>query len=476
MKRRLRGSITRRLAVLFAVVVMATLATVGSYLYQSLASQLELRDDSEIIGKVTQTRHLLEKVHSVQQLEQARDSFLNVVFAHDGLIFALARLDGRVLVQNVRPPLPLPSTRSVPVGRDPTVRDIRDRETKEGAMRFVTARGVIGGRDGEEVEILVARESSERAALLAEYRLDLILAGFVGALIASILGWFTVRQGLVPVALVATKANEITSRRLDTRLNIEEAPQELRELTAAFNAMLDRLEDGMKRLSGFAADLAHDLRTPVNALMIKTQVALAHPRDAAEYRTLMESNIEEYERLSRLIESTLFLARADSAQLALRTERIDVRATLDKVADYFSGVAEDAGVELEVSGKGTVVADPTLLERAVSNLVSNAIRHAIRGGTLRISTADAGHFVWVAVENPGSPIPADQLDRIFDRYFRGDTARTEGSGSAGLGLAIVRAIMRAHGGKVDVASSEGGTRFTLTFPRRALDSGLPQLQ
>lgn len=163
MKRRLRGSITRRLAVLFAVVVMATLATVGSYLYQSLASQLELRDDSEIIGKVTQTRHLLEKVHSVQQLEQARDSFLNVVFAHDGLIFALARLDGRVLVQNVRPPLPLPSTRSVPVGRDPTVRDIRDRETKEGAMRFVTARGVIGGRDGEEVEILVARESSERA-------------------------------------------------------------------------------------------------------------------------------------------------------------------------------------------------------------------------------------------------------------------------------------------------------------------------
>ena len=126
-----------------------------------------------------------------------------------------------------------------------------------------------------------------------------------------------------------------------------EAPAELRELTGAFNAMLDRLEDGVKRLSGFAADLAHDLRTPVNALMVKTQVALSRPRSADDYRALLESNIDEYERLARLIESTLFLARADNAQLAVRIEPVNVRATLDKVAEYFSGVAEEAGVRCQ---------------------------------------------------------------------------------------------------------------------------------
>ena len=464
----LGGSITRRLAILFAAVVMATLAMVGSYLYRSLASQLELRDDSEIIGKVTQTRHLLEEVRSAQQVERAREPFLNVVFAHDGLVFALARLDGTVLVQNVPPPVPLPAMRAVPVGRDPTVRDIREWKTADGPMRVVTARGLIGGSNGEEVEILIARESGERAALLAEYRRDLILAGIVGGLIASLLGWVTVRRGLTPVSLVAKKANEISSRRLDTRLSIEEAPEELRELTGAFNAMLDRLEDGVKRLSGFAADLAHDLRTPVNALMIKTQVALARPRDPNEYHALLESNIEEYERLARLIESTLFLARADNAQLALRAERINVRQTLDKVAEYFSGLAEEAGVSLEVSGETTVIADPTLVERAVSNLVSNGIQYTERGQTLRITTREREHSVSIEIENPGSAIPSEQLGRVFDRYFRGDTARTEGSGSAGLGLAIVRAIMNLHSGSVDVESSEGVTRFTLTFPRKIL--------
>lgn len=462
-----RGSITRRLAILFAAVVMATLAMVGSYLYRSLANQLELRDDSEIIGKITQTRHLLEEVRSTQQVEQAREPFLNVVFAHDGLVFALARLDGRILVQNARPPVPLPAMRAVPVGRNPTVSDILEWKTADGPMRVITARGLIGGSGGEEVEILVARESSERAALLAQYRRDLILAGIIGGLIASILGWLTVRRGLVPVSLVAKKANEISSRRLDTRLSIEEAPEELRELTAAFNAMLDRLEDGMRRLSGFAADLAHDLRTPVNALMINTQVALTRPREPAEYHALMESNIEEYERLSRLIESTLFLARADNAQLALRSQSLSVRQTLDKVAEYFSGVAEEAGVLLEVSGEATLIADETLVERAVSNLVSNGIRYTERGRTLQITTRAREHSVTIEIENPGSAIPAEQLGRVFDRYFRGDTARTEGGGSAGLGLAIVRAIMNLHGGSVEVASSEGATRFTLTFPRES---------
>jgi two-component system heavy metal sensor histidine kinase CusS len=246
---------------------------------------------------------------------------------------------------------------------------------------------------------------------------------------------------------------------------MQEAPPELRELTGAFNAMLDRLEDGVRRLSGFSADLAHDLRTPVNALMVKTQVALSRPRGADEYRALLESNFEEYERLARLIESTLFLARADNAQLALRMEHVNVRSTLEKVVEYFSGVADEAGVTLAVSGEAMVAADATLVERAVSNLISNGIRHTPPGNTIRIKARETDDAVTVDVENAGVGIPPDQIDRVFDRYFRGDASRTEGGGSAGLGLAIVRAIMSLHNGRAQVSSSDTATTFTLVFPR-----------
>lgn len=458
-------SITARLAFLFAVVVMGTFLVVGSYLYRSLALQLEHRDDAELVGKITQTRHLLEEARSAADIEKAPDALLNAMFGHDGLLFLVIGANGRVLVQNTAFEDPLPALSVVSAERVPEFSDVRDWRTGATLRRTLAARGVIGGKGGEQVIIMVARDASERAALLRTYGGDLIFAAIVGSLIATLLGYMTVRNGLRPISSVARKANEITSRRLDTRLRIEEAPAELYELTGAFNAMLDRLEDGVKRLSRFAADLAHDLRTPVNALMIKTQVALSRPRTADEYRALLESNIEDFESLSRLIESTLFLTRADNEQLAATRAPIDIRKTLDKVTDYFSGVAEEAGVSLSVSGEGTVLADAVLVERAVSNLISNAIRHTQPNETVRISVIDGSDVVAIAVENPGLGIPADQIERVFDRYFRGDPARSQGAGSAGLGLAIVRAIMALHGGTATVASGPGAmTRFVLSFP------------
>ena len=458
-------SITARLAFLFAVVVMSIFLAVGSYLYRSLAAQLERRDDAELVGKITQTRHLLEEAASLREIERMPDTLLNAMFGHEGLLFLIVGADGRVLVRNSEFADPLPAVSVVPADRAPEFSDVRDWHTPT-PRRAVAARGVIGGSGGEQVIIVVAQDASERAALLREYGADLILAAIVGSLIATFLGFVTVRNGLRPIGTVAKKANEITSRRLDTRLRVEEAPAELYELTSAFNAMLERLEDGMKRLSRFAADLAHDLRTPVNALMVNTQVALSRHRTVDEYRALLESNIEDFERLSRLIESTLFLARADNEQVAVTKAPIDVRLTLDKVTDYFSGVAEEAGVLFSVTGDGTVVGDEVLVERAVSNLISNAIRHTAPKETVRIAVTDTANAIAIAVENPGPGIPDDQLERVFDRYFRGDASRSQASGSAGLGLAIVRAIMALHGGSATVASQATGiTRFTLTFPK-----------
>ena len=466
MKLHLPSSITARLALLFAAVVMGTFLLVGSYLYRSLALQLERRDDAELIGKITQTRHLLEEAGSVRELQRAPDTLLNAMFGHEGLLFLILAANGDVLVRNTAFSDPLPALAVVSADRVPDFADVRDWQSPTTLRRAIGARGALGREGGEQVIIVVARDASERVALLDTYGQDLILAALVGSLIATALGYMTVRNGLRPISDVARKANEITSRKIEARLRIEDAPAELYELASAFNAMLDRLEDGMKRLSRFAADLAHDLRTPVNALMIKAQVALSRSRSAADYRTLLESNMEEFESLSRLIERTLFLARAENEQLALSKEEVDVRKLLEKLSDYFSGVAEEAGVGLKVEGGSTLIADPVLVERAVSNLMSNAIRHTPAGRTVRIFTNDEGDAVIVGVENHGVGIAPEHIDRVFDRYFRGDEARTEAAGSAGLGLAIVRAIMTLHGGLATADSTADGlTRFLLRFPR-----------
>jgi two-component system heavy metal sensor histidine kinase CusS len=391
------------------------------------------------------------------------------MFGHEGLLFLVVGGDGRVLVRNAAFKGTVPAANVVPADRVPTFSDVRDWRVDNTSWRSLAAQGVISDSAGEQVIIVVARDASERSALMREYGADLILAALVGSLMATFLGFVTVRNGLRPIGTVAKKANEITSRRLDARLRVEEAPAELYELTRAFNAMLERLEDGMKRLSRFAADLAHDLRTPVNALMVNTQVALSRPRTVDEYRSLLETNIEDFERLSRLIESTLFLARADNEQVAVTKQPIDVRRTLDKVTDYFSGIGEEAGVLFSVTGDGVVLGDEVLVERAVSNLISNAIRHTGPQETVRIAVTDTADAVEIAVENPGPGIPPNQLERVFDRYFRGDASRSQASGSAGLGLAIVRAIMALHGGSATVASEVNGiSRFTLTFPKAPL--------
>jgi two-component system heavy metal sensor histidine kinase CusS len=230
--------------------------------------------------------------------------------------------------------------------------------------------------------------------------------------------------------------------------------------------MLDRLQDSFSRLSQFSSDLAHDLRTPIGNLLGEAQVALSRTRDAEDYRSVIESSVEELERLSRMLESMLFLARADNAQLALHPEDVDLDVELDKIRDYFEPLAQEKSVAIELAGSAKVHADPSLLRRAISNLVANAIRFSPRaGGTITLSThATADGGAEIQVSNPGPEISPHERARIFDRFYRSGPARVDSSAGSGLGLAIVRSIMQLHAGSASVESSTDRTTFTLWFP------------
>jgi two-component system heavy metal sensor histidine kinase CusS len=281
----------------------------------------------------------------------------------------------------------------------------------------------------------------------------------------ALLGFAVARRGLAPLGRVTAAAGGISPSQLDQRLDIAKAPAEIADLARAFNHMLDRLQDGYERLSQFSADLAHDLRTPISNLMVQSQVVLARPRSVEEYQVLLASNIEEYERLARMAESMLFLARADNAQIALRREHLDMERELRRIAEYFEGVAEEAGVTLAVDAAGTLNADPVLLNRALSNLIANAIRYTPRGAVIRVSARprpDGGYTIQVV--NPGAGIAPEHLSRLFDRFYRADSARAGSEAASGLGLAIVKAVMGLHGGTVHVESGKNQeTLFELRF-------------
>jgi two-component system heavy metal sensor histidine kinase CusS len=459
-------SLTVRLGLWFAFAATLTFSGVGLYLYQSLAIQLQSRDDLELIGKVKLIRHLLEETTSVISIRDDPHRFLDAIAGHDGLIFKIKSTQGTMLLQNSLIPDEFVTRSIAPADGTPDASFVKNWTLASGLpTRAVAAWGIVG-QTKEQVHIVVARTASDRVALLAAYRSEVLAAIVTGAILTAILGYFLVRRGLYQVQVIAQQAQTITAQHLETRLDAVTAPNELQILVRSFNAMLDRLQNSFQRLSQFSADMAHDLRTPLNNLMVQTQVALSKSRSIEDYQALLASNYEEYERLARMVESMLFLARADHAEITLDKQLLNASDELQRIADYFEGLADDAGVKIQVQASGDVLADAMLFRRAVNNLVANAIRYTPSGKVIDLLAQSFNGITTITVTNPGIGIAEEHIPRLFDRFYRTDQSRTDSSLSTGLGLAIVQSIMVLHGGQVNVSSMPNEvTQFRLKFPQ-----------
>ncbi|MBY0271646.1 MAG: heavy metal sensor histidine kinase [Burkholderiales bacterium] len=460
-------SLATLLGFLFAATTALVFSLAGFHLYQSLIQQLQAQDDETLLSTVDLLRHQLEELEGgVEAIRADPHRLLDVVLGQNGMFLALRDHEGTLLAASSGGAALLPTEYPVAVSSNPDPTAIRDWRGSDGKRgRAVTAWARIGQEPDSRILIVLAFEDLGRAALLKAYREDLLWTTLAGIFATMLLGYMMAHRGLRPLRTMAKMAGRITVNKLEARLRIEDAPSELREMVHAFNRMLDRLEDSFQRLTQFSSDIAHDLRTPICNLMIETQVTLTQPRSAAEYEALLSSNIEEYERLTRMIENLLFLARADNAQIALRRSAISIDVELKHIAEYFEGMAEEAGIVLDVDARGDLIADTILFQRAVSNLLTNAIRHTAPGQriTIRGYQRSVGEYV-IEVGNPGDGIPPGHLTRLFDRFYRIDVSRGESQSSSGLGLAIVKSIMDLHGGSVEVESIPNGiTTFRLIF-------------
>ena len=273
------------------------------------------------------------------------------------------------------------------------------------------------------------------------------------------------RRGLQPLRKMAAHAALVRPDKLEQQLDTQDAPSELLPLIQAFNAMLARLQEGYSRLSQFSTDLAHEFRTPVSSLLGQSEVMLARPRSTEEYKQLVMSNMEELERLSRMIDSMLFLARAEREQMRLQKEAVSIEIETQRLCEFFEGMAQERSLTFDCQARGVVMADAQLLRRALGNLLSNAIRHAYQDSVIQLSSTEQDGHVVLSVTNTGATIAPAHLPHLFDRFYRVDAARSDSAESTGLGLAIVNAIMPLHQGHASVSSHDETTCLSLYFPR-----------
>ncbi|WP_397453874.1 heavy metal sensor histidine kinase [Pseudomonas sp. NA-150] len=287
----------------------------------------------------------------------------------------------------------------------------------------------------------------------------------LSALATALLGVWAARSGLRPLRQMSEIAASVSASSLTTRLPHNDMPVELAELTQAFNAMFARLDDAFQRLSAFSADIAHELRTPLSNLLTQTQVTLTRPRTAEDYREALLGNLEELQGMAQMVNDMLFLAKAEHGLLNPSRETLQLADEVDTVLEFFAPLAENNQVRLSREGSATLSGDRHMLRRALSNLLDNALRFTPSDGQIAARIVSSAQGVQLSIENTGVAIPAEVLPRLFDRFYRADPARHEGSSEhAGLGLAITHSIIRAHGGQIRCESAQGLTRFVVELP------------
>lgn len=458
-------SLAVRVTLLCGLIAAWTTGMLGMYYFFSARNAITAHADDQLVARAERFRALVGDARTLDDLH-ARAMLLEALLGMASDVLVLRRVGGEPLVEINPDRAPVPADLvPAPADRALTSHQVHDARLPGQAHMHWLAGLARFGQDGAAVEVVAGHPLASEMQMIGAARNQALKGTLMAMGFSTLLVWFVLRHGLRPLRRVAEQAALIHPNNLVIRLPAKDAPQELQDMVAVFNAMLDRVATGYERLSQFSADLAHEIRTPVGALIGQTQVALNRPREAAEYQQLLESNIEELNRLRLIIDNILFLAQADHATLQIERAPLDMADELQRIAEYFDGPADEAGLRFEVQAAGSAFVNASLCRRAIHNLVVNALRYSRAGTTIRLfgNQDEAGSTI--AVENEGEPIPAEQLARLFDRFYRADASRGRPAESSGLGLAIVKAIMALHGGEAGASCSPTGRiRFELRFP------------
>ena len=464
-------SVRGRLTLFWIAALAVSLVAVGGLIYVLLARALYSRIDDNLRAVLqTTTTSLGNDLAEGQSFEDAARSTaaelssrqqMLAIYDAEGRPLAAAGGDGDLDIT-------LPDLATVPAA-DVTLLTVVEPDDDDDRHRLAVSRVSVPERNARYV--VVAGASLEPTdEELESLRGILAYVVPIALLLAGVGGWFLARQSLGPVAAMAERARNIGADDLGDRLPVANARDELGRLALAFNGLLDRLEASLTQQRQFMADASHELRTPVTTTRTAAAVALQQPhRDEREYRGALEIVEQQTTRLSRIVDDMFTLARADAGSYPVRRTPMYLDEVMEEVVRAARVLADAKQVTIDFTAADTAAftGDEDLVRRLVANLLDNAVRHAPAGSLVRVDLEQDAEGYAVSVHDRGPGIPNEIRPHIFERFYRGDTARTATDGGAGLGLALARWIARTHGGDVTLAhSSHEGTTFTARLPGR----------
>ncbi len=443
MSRSRAGSLGRRLSAWLALQSLAGLAAVCGAVYAVTALSFQARQQETLLQKEAQVRHLLSEASGGLGEAALRHKLDDFLIGHRDLSLRLQRPDGSAFYDRSSRPADASGLRE---------------------LRFAVPMPAAGEAGLQATLTLDTRDDHH---LLRRVGLTLLVAALAGAAVVSAGGFVLVRLGLRPVRDLVEQTRQLAADTLHRRLDGSAQPEELEPLIGQFNELLGRLAQAYEQLEGFNADVAHELCTPLATLIASTEVALRKARGADELREVLGANLEDLQRVAGIVQDMLFLSQADRGALARRAPVESLAALAAQIADYHEATLAEAALGLVITGDTRADVDVPLLRRALSNLLDNATRYAQRGSVVRIVIAAAGPDISLTVVNRGPAIAPDDLPRLFDRFFRADRSRSDANRNHGLGLAIVAAIARMHGGRPVASSSGGETAIGLLLRARS---------
>jgi heavy metal sensor kinase len=458
-------SIGVRLTAWYLIMLALGLALFGIGSWFAIRASTFHTIDDELLDRIRGvTKFMQLQIASLSPLE-IRDEFReHSVLGPGGDLFQVCNQKGEWLYRSaVLENSQIPIRRPDQLQNDAVFEDLYVQNTP---VRFATKRVVV---NNEPYSIQVAAPLSEFHEVLDRFRVMLWLALPPLLISASVGGFWLSRRALRPVDKITTAAESISIRNLSDRLEVPSTSDELQRLSETLNRMLSRLNSSVQRMAQFTADASHELRAPVSLIRTTAELAVKGGRTADEYHEDMVQILAESERTSRLIDSLLLLARADSGEDGLQRELTDLAASVHEAIAPGRTLAAEGGIELRTkipAGAVAVLGDGEALRRMIFILIDNAIKYTAAGGVIEVALNEAGGEAVCTVKDSGIGITAEDVRHVFDRFWRADKVRSRGAGGAGLGLSIARWIVERHQGTIEVQSEPGrGSTFTVRLPK-----------
>lgn len=447
------SSITAKLALSLAAVTAVTFLSAGIAIYWGVAYMLEQTAREELAGKLSIVQHFVDEAVQDGNLATLRHHIDDVMTGHGDLTVWLLNAKDEVVYGGAGSPV-----------RPPRERDFE--VLTVAGKKMAVARAPLANTGSFNLRTaVVALDLAPRARLLRALIHLMLAAGSLAMLLTLALSWLATRHGLRPISRLSRQAAVIAPSSLALRLDIRGIARELKELAQAFNSVLDRLESAYRQVEAFNADVAHELRTPLATLISGTELALSADWPLKHLRATLESNLEELESLKSLVNDMMFLAHADHDAVVPDRVVTNLRPEVQKVCEFYDALLEDSRLKAFIEGQAAARCSPALMRRAISNLLSNAIKFTAPGESIKLSLTEQDSIAEIAVANPGPPIAAETQERMFDRFYQADPARVRSGDSHGLGLAIVSAIAKMHGGRAFCESADGVTRVGIRIPQ-----------